>query len=365
MKITDLEVIPFNIPYFKPLKWGVAGYLEAAEHVLVRIHTDQGLVGIAEATPRPTIYGESQKSIHFAISQWFKPMLMGQDPFDLEAIWRQLETIYWNPTAKGALDLALHDIQAQAAGVPAYKFLGGYSNRVPLTWMLGMNQFEAMVDEAVERIGQGFKGLKVKVGNNPAQDLRLFKTLREKLGDEVLLYVDANQAYSTLDAIHTLKAMQDYGLAMAEEPLPVWDWRGRLKLAQSLEVPVMGDESVFTVHDVVREIDLGVLGVIMIKTPRTGYYQSRKIVQMAQLAGISCLMGTQAESTVGTLPSAHFSAAFANMAYPSEISLYLALTDSLIQEPIHLEDGVLQLPETPGFGNAIDEDKLQKYRVDI
>jgi L-Ala-D/L-Glu epimerase / N-acetyl-D-glutamate racemase len=365
MKISEVEVIPFRIPYFKPVKWGLAGYLEAAEHVLVRIRTDEGLVGCAEATPRPTIYGESQKSIVFAIEEWFKPMLMGKDPFDLETIWSQMETIYWNPTAKGAVDIALHDIQAKVAGMPAYKYLGGFSNQVPLTWMLGLNTFEAMVEEAVEKHEQGFKGLKVKVGLDPAQDLELIKTLREKLGEDFLLYVDANQAYSTQEAIDTLGAMQEYGLAMAEEPLPVWNWRGRLKLAERLSIPVMGDESVFTAHDVAREIDLGVLGVIMIKTPRTGYYQSKKIVQMAELAGIECLVGTQAESTVGTLPSAHFSAAFKNITYPAEISLFLALKDSLIQEPIRIVDGAIELPDTPGFGNEIDEAKLKKYRVDI
>ena len=228
-----------------------------------------------------------------------------------------------------------------------------------------MNTFEAMVYEAVERHQEGFKGFKVKVGMNPAQDLELIKTLREKLGENVLLYVDANQAYSTQEAIDTLGAMQEYGLAMAEEPLPVWNWRGRLKLAERLSIPIMGDESVFTVHDVAREIELGVLGVIMIKTPRTGYYQSRKIVQMAEQAGIECLVGTQAESTVGTLPSAHFAAAFNNITYPSEQALFLALKDSLIQEPIRIVDGAIELPDTPGFGNEIDEAKLKKYRVDI
>lgn len=365
MKISSVEVIPFRIPYFTPIKWGLFGYLDAAEHCLVRIRTDDGIVGCAEAVPRPTIYGESQQSICFAIENWFKPMIMGKDPFETEPIWRELESIYWNPTAKGAIDLALHDIQARSAGVPAYRFLGGWSNRVPLSWMVGINPIEVMVEEAQAKKEEGFKGFKVKVGVDPQKDVQVIKVLRENLGEDVLIYVDGNQAYSKEQAIQTLGAMEEYGLGMAEEPIPVWNWRGRKEVADRLSVPILGDESVFTPHDVAREIDLGVIGAISIKTPRTGYYQSRKIIQMAELAGIGCLLGTQAETTVGTLPSAHFAAAFQNIRYPSEISYFVNITDSLLQEPIRLVDGAIELSDKPGFGSDLDEDKLKKYRVDI
>jgi L-alanine-DL-glutamate epimerase-like enolase superfamily enzyme len=116
---------------------------------------------------------------------------------------------------------------------------------------------------------------------------------------------------------------------------------------------------------VVREIEDGAIGAISIKTPRTGYYKSRKIIQMAELAGIGCLVGSQAESTVGTLPSAHFAAAFRNIRYPSEISYYLNIKDSLLQEPIRLDNGAIELPDKPGFGNEIDEEKLKRYRLDF
>ncbi len=365
MKITDVDVVPFRIPYLTPLKWGLTGYLDAAEHVLVRIRTDDGIVGCAEATPRPTIYGESQQSICFAIENWFKPMIQGKDPFATDAIWRELESIYWNPTAKGAIDLALHDIQAKSAGIPAYRLLGGWSNSVPLSWMVGINPIEVMVEEAQAKKEEGFKGFKVKVGVDPQKDIKVIQALREKLGEDVLIYVDANQAYSTDQAIRTLSAMEEYGLGMVEEPIPVWNWRGRREIADRLNVPIMGDESVFTPHDVDREIDLGVIGVISIKTPRTGYYQSRKIIQMAEMAGIGCLVGSQAESSVGTLPSAHFAAAFQNIRYPSEISYFINITDSLLQEPIRVVDGYIELSDRPGFGFDLDEDKLKRYRVDI
>ncbi|NWF57733.1 MAG: enolase [Syntrophaceae bacterium] len=364
MKITRVEAIPFRIPYKTPLKWGLSGYLEAAEHVLVRVHTDAGVVGVAEATPRPTIYGESQASILYAIRNWFAPMVVGMDPAHTERIWSKFEGIHWNPTAKGAVDLALYDAIARARGVPLWEMLGGNSHRLSVSWMLGIRSIPEMVREAVEMRAGGFKAFKVKVGTDPEKDVQVIRALRENLGSDVLLYVDANMAYSVSTAVRTLKRMEEHGLAFVEEPVPAWDQRGRLKVSRAISIPILGDESVFTPQDVAREIELGAIGIISIKTPRTGYTLSLKIVNLAETAGIPCLMGTQAETGVGTLASAHFGAARRNVSYPSEISFFLSLTDDLLAEPIALKDGFIELPTRPGNGAVLDEEKIKRYRMD-
>jgi L-alanine-DL-glutamate epimerase-like enolase superfamily enzyme len=364
MKITRVEAIPFRIPYKTPLKWGLSGYLEAAEHVLVRVHTDAGVVGVAEATPRPTIYGESQASILYAIRNWFAPMVVGMDPAHTERIWSKFEGIHWNPTAKGAVDLALYDAIARARGVPLWEMLGGNSHRLSVSWMLGIRSIPEMVREAVEMRAGGFKAFKVKVGTDPEKDVQVIRALRENLGPDVLLYVDANMAYSVSTAVRTLKRMEEHGLAFVEEPVPAWDQRGRLKVSRAISIPILGDESVFTPQDVAREIELGAIGIISIKTPRTGYTLSLKIVNLAETAGIPCLMGTQAETGVGTLASAHFGAARRNVSYPSEISFFLSLTDDLLAEPVALKDGFIELPTRPGNGAVLDEEKIKRYRMD-
>ena len=364
MKITQIEAIPFKIPYATPLKWGRGGYLDAAEHVLVRVYTDGGIVGVAEATPRPTIYGESQVSILNAIQNWFAPMIVGLEPSHTEKIWAKFETIHWNPTAKGALDLAMHDAVAKAFGLPLWEMLGGSSDRLPVSWMLGMRPIAEMIQEAADMRAKGFKAFKVKVGSDPEKDVQVIKSLREHLGPDALIYADANMAYSASTAIRTIKSMEEYGLAFVEEPIPTWEWRGRLKVARALSIPIMGDESVFTPQDVAREIELGAIGIISIKTPRTGYTLSQKIIHLAETAGIPCLMGSQAETGVGTLASAHFGAAHRNVSYPSEISFFLCLKDDLLAEPIVLKNGILELPKRPGNGAILDEEKIKKYRVD-
>ena len=131
MRVTSVESIPFRIPFTEKKIWA-RGALDAAEHVLVRIRTDNGLTGIAEAPPRPTIYGESLRSIIAAIEDWFGPAVLGIDPFETEKVLERFERWVGNPTARAAVEMALTDIKAQAAGVPVYKLLGGWTERVPV-----------------------------------------------------------------------------------------------------------------------------------------------------------------------------------------------------------------------------------------
>lgn len=363
MKITQIEAIPFRLPIKSSFHWGLTGHMEAVEHLLVRVRTDEGITGVAEATPRPTVYGESQASILYAIRNWFSPMLIGLNPIHTEKIWDKLDTIHWNPTAKGAIDLAIYDAVAQSRNLPLWEMLGGFTDRLPVSGCLSIAPIPEMVKEAEEMRGMGIKAFKVKVGVDPQKDIQIIKALRENFGPEVLIYADGNCAYTTSTAIRTIQKMEEYGLEFMEEPIPRWDWKGRMKIARAISIPLMGDECV-TTQEVAREIDLGAIGIISIKTTRTGYTLSQKIVHLAEMAGISCLMGTQGETDIGALASVHFGAAQRYMPYPSENSFFLYLKDNLLQEPIQFKGGTIVLPGRPGNGVMIDEDKLKKYRMD-
>ncbi len=364
MKVVKVEAIPFKIPYVAPLKFGYGGYLEAAEHVLVRIHTDDGVIGTSEAMARPSIYGESQASIVFAIQNWFAPIIVGHDPAHIERIWQKLNLIAWNPTAKGAVDMALYDAVARKRGVALWEMLGGSSDSLEIGWTISIRALPEMIREAEGALAKGMKAFKVKVGLEPSKDVEVIKALRELAGPHFLIYADVNMAYSVSTAIRTIKKMEEYGVGFVEEPVVNWDWRGRLRVSKAISIPILGDESVFTPEQVAREIDLGVVGIIGIKTPRTGYTQSLKIVHLAETANLPCLMGTQAESGIGTLCSAQFGAARNNVSIPSEISSFLFMKDDLLAEPVPFKDGVITLPPRPGNGVIIDEKKLEKYRID-
>ena len=364
MKIQKVESIPFSLPYAEPLKYGLRGYLESADHVLVRVITDDDIIGFAEAMPRPIIYGESQKSILWAVDHWLAPRVEGLPLHALERIWDEIEPLRGNNTAKGALDIAIHDALAKTLGIPLWRLLGGWTDKIPVAWMVGQKPIEETVQECVEVQERGIKSFKVKVGIHPEKDVQLIGRLHEVLGDEVTIYVDANQAFSYHEANRFLPIMESQGVALVEEPIPVWNSKGRVKLSQRISVPIIGDESVITPSDVQREIDLGAISVVSVKTPRTGYYQSRKIVHLAEQAGLTCIIGSQADTDIGALASAQFGSAFKIFSYPAEITFFLMLKDNLLETPPRIEDGVFTLPEGPGLGTAVDEGKIEYYRVD-
>jgi L-alanine-DL-glutamate epimerase-like enolase superfamily enzyme len=133
MKITSVEALPFRIPLKKVTEWA-RGTLDAAEHVLVRVYTDEGITGVAEAPPRPTIYGESMASVKFAVENWLGPMVIGMDPFETGRIWDKFDMIAANNTAKGAIDIALYDIMGKAVNLPCYKLLGCWTNKIQMSW---------------------------------------------------------------------------------------------------------------------------------------------------------------------------------------------------------------------------------------
>lgn len=365
MKIARVDALPFRIPLKKATEWA-RGKQDAAEHVLVKVYTDEDIVGIAEAPPRPTIYGESTASVKFAVEKWLGPMIVNTDPFEVEKMWDKFDIIPANNTAKGAIDIAIHDIIGKALGVPCYKLLGYWTSKIKMSWCVNLNPVKEMVKEAQEMIETyGFKTLKLKVGLSPDQDVEMVRTMRKELGDDISIYVDANQGYDPFTAVKTLKEMMEYGIFLIEEPCPIEDKKGRKWLSSRLDVPLMGDESCFTPADVKKEIELDSLRVVSIKTARTGFTLSRKIVHLCEQANIRNLHGLQGDSGTGSLASAHFCAAFKNTShyYPSEASFYLLLVDDFWETPIIIKGGCLELPDKPGLGIEIDEKKFNMFAI--
>ncbi len=363
MRITRVESVPFRIPLKKATEWA-RGSMDAAEHVLVKVHTDEGIVGIAEAPPRPTIYGESTASVKFALDRWFGPAVIGMDPFEIERIWDKFDGIASNNTAKGAVDIALYDIIGKALNVPCYRLLGSWTSKIKMSWCVNLNPMKEMIKEAQNMIETcGFQTLKLKVGIDPDKDIEMVREMRKELGEDISIYVDANQGYDPFTAISVLRKMAEYGIILVEEPCPIADRKGRKLVSRKLDVPLMGDESCFTPADVMREIETDSLRVISIKTARTGFTLSRKIVHLCEQAGIRNLHGLQGDTGTGSMASAHFCAAFKNTShyYPSEACFHLQLEDDFLKDPIPIRDGWLELANKPGLGFEIDEHKFRKF----
>ena len=363
MKVTSLEAIPFRIPLTQKKIWA-RGALEAAEHVLVRIRTDDGLTGIAEAPPRPTIYGESLRSIVAALEDWLGPAIVGLNPYETEKLLDRFERWVGNPTAKAAVDMALTDIKAQAAGVPVYRLLGGWTDQVPVCVRVPTGSAGAVAQSCASFLAQyGITTFKIKIGMNPEEDIRTLRAVREELGPMARLCPDANQGYDPQTAIRVLRIIEDLDITLVEEPCRIENDRGRQQVARSTTIPLMGDESCTNLNEVRRQLALGAVSIISIKVARTGFSISQRIAHLCEAESIVNLCGTQADSGIGVICGAHFAASCRNVKLPSELTGFLDMVDDLLVETPKIENGMIRLSDRPGLGIQIDEKKLKHYRI--
>ena len=364
MKITAISTVPFSLPLRRAIGFA-HGSMASTEHVLVEVHTDDGLVGRAEAPSRAYLYGESQASMVEAVRLWFAPLLVGLDPFRTDTIRGILDRTAHNNTIKGAIDIALHDLIGRAVGQPCYKLLGGHTDRVRVTYVCGYSTPQEMADECAQvHETHGITAFKVKVGVDPRKDESALTAIRTRLPD-ALIYVDGNEAFGEKDALNMLAMAAAHKVAWAEEPCPTADTVARRRVAEHSPIPILGDDSCRTLSEVTREAVNAAIHLVSIKVARTGYRLSRDILGLAAAHGIRPLVGSQGDSAIGVLAGAHFCAAHrATSALPAELCFHLNLAgDVLVQTPPIL-NGDLLLSNRAGLGLDVDPDKLEHYRVD-
>jgi L-alanine-DL-glutamate epimerase-like enolase superfamily enzyme len=366
MKIERIEAIPYAIPYARPLKFA-SGEVTSAEHVLIRVHTDSGLIGVADTPPRPYTYGETQDSIVSVVTKVFAPQLIGLDPFDRAKVRQLVRRTIHNQTAKGALDIALWDIIGVYLGTPVHKLLGGFTDSMRVSHMLGFKPAAELLDEALQfREMYGINTFKLKTGRRPLSlDIEACHVLREGLGGDTEIYLDANRGWTANEAMEVLRRTADLRLSMLEEPCDAGEAMGRRRLVQHSPIPIVGDESVSTLGDVSRELLSGGSSGICIKTARSGFTEAQQILGLCEGLGVDVTMGNQIDTQVGSLATVTFGAAFeASSRRAGELSNFLDMTDDLLADPLEIRDGSIRVRDVPGVGARIDEDKLQRYRQD-
>jgi L-alanine-DL-glutamate epimerase-like enolase superfamily enzyme len=364
VRITGLEAIPYAVPFRRPAGFA-SGVVTTADNVLVRVHTDAGLVGQAEAQPRPYTYGETQSSIVLTVRERLEPLLLGVSPLDTEVVAARCAQVTANNVARGAVDLAVWDLAGQILGRPCHTLLGGFAADVAAAHMVSFGEPAAMAEEAVaisERLG--VRAFKVKVGRSPQTDVAATRAVRDALPDAEL-YVDANRGWSYEDALRAGDALIEMGVRGIEEPISIDDRGGRRRLADRWGVPLIGDESCISLAHVDRAIDEGAVRTVSVKTARTGFTESRRILHLCLGRSIPVIVGSQYEGGIGATATVAFAAAFAATAgRPAEITNFLDLKDDLPAVPPAVRDGRVAAGEAPGLGLVVDEAKLARYRLD-
>lgn len=355
-KIADIQTITFELPMKGALSWGKASRMDRLEHVLVRLITDTSLTGYAEAPPRPTIYGETPQSIHAIIQHHLAPRLVGMEITDVEGINRAMQGIANNHTAKGAIDIALHEVIAKARNQTLLEFLDPFHRKVKVSYILGIADTATMLAEAKTVYDQGVRVLKVKVGRNFTEDVAHIRQLQAEFkGSDLSLYADANEGFLSDQAHDQLRRLADLDILYVEEPLPIEMIPERRELRAANLLPLIADDSTFTLRDLTREVRFDTFDILNIKTARTGYHQSRQMLKLARKHGKGVMVGSQASSTLGTIRAAIF-AGSEGIDHPSELSFFLKLEDDIVNRPIQIKNGYIELNELGEID--IDEAKL-------
>jgi L-Ala-D/L-Glu epimerase len=357
--IAAVTTTVFALPLEGDLKWGKASRLAEARHVLVEVTLSDGSQGVAEAPPRPTIYGETEYTITAIIDRELAPRLLGKP---VDAAGGVLASVKNNPTAKGAIDMALHDALAQSRGITLADHLGCTQRRLPVSFILGIGDRDTVLAEAERVVAAGVRMLKVKVGREWDEDVARIRDLYAMFKAKVKLYADANECLEPDEAARKLDHLRGLGLAYCEEPLPVELIRERALLRAGAHLPLIADDSAFTERDLIRELEMDTFDILNIKTPRTGYTESLRMLALAQAAGKGIMIGSQAGSTIGVARAAIF-AALPGIDHPSELSFFLKLKQDIVAQPLKLKDGFLSLEDA--LAVRVDKDLLRAAAVSL
>jgi L-Ala-D/L-Glu epimerase / N-acetyl-D-glutamate racemase len=351
--IRDVEVFPYTIKEKVVVKTAL-GADSYAENFLVRLRTQDGVVGHGEGSPFTPVTAETQQSA-VVMAKRLGDLLRGRDPFTIARIVSDMDSFAPNnPSSKAALEMALWDICGRIAGQPVCCLLGQYRDTFETDKTIFLEPPNVMAQTAREIVGEGFKILKVKVGESPEVDTARLRAIREAVGPNIRIRIDANQGWTPAEAVQCLRQVEKYEVELAEQPVVSWDWAGMKFVRDNAPIPIMADESVHVEHDAIEGIRQNAVDVINIKLMKSGgILHGLRIAEVAAAADLRCMVGCMAESRVGVTAGAHLVCAQKSIVYAD---LDAALFNS--EEPalggMEIKDGMVTMPHKPGLGLDLD-----------
>jgi L-alanine-DL-glutamate epimerase-like enolase superfamily enzyme len=382
MKIRLIEASAFRLPNRRSFKWAGLN-VELGGFVLVRVTTDEGLVGYGEATPLPDWggdwgrrSGETLATVISIVNEIFAPALVGTDPTAVTSARRAMDRlVIGNSYAKCAVDIALHDLWGKSVGLPIYRLLGGaVRDSVSIAHMIGLMNEPDAIHEGVAAVADGVRALQIKGGVDSERDIRLVRALRRELGSGVTLRLDANQGYGhSKRARQMVDRLTDAGVDLVEQPAA-----GLAFLAEvtaSARVPIIADESCWDVADaleVVRHRAADCISIYLAKAG--GFVGARAVAAVAEAQHIACDVNGSIESAIGNAANTHFALAHAAVSLASVIPISAPAgahpyavagryyEDDVIREAFGVRDGAILPLNRPGLGIDVDEARLARYR---
>jgi L-alanine-DL-glutamate epimerase-like enolase superfamily enzyme len=344
-------------PLRAPLKW-TGGIRESASGLVVEIFTDEGIVGVGEA-PGPTL-----PVIQTVIEREFAQFLVDEDPNRTEWLVHRLEEYSrnWSGIAAYAIagvEMALLDLKGKALGVPVAELLGGYCrDHVPVIGYLFIDTPEANAAKAAAFVDAGHTELKLKVGRDLGQDYDTVAAIRDRVGSDVKIRIDANMNWSVPAAIKWIRALEPLDIQFVEQPVPDFDVEGMAAVRRAVSTPIAADEGCTTLRSALELIKADACDVFVVYPSEAGgLMRATQIAAVAAAAGKWCAIGSWAELGVATTANAHVAASCSSFTFASDTHYPLQLHD-VLTEGVHIVNGTIAVPHSPGLGVSLDPERV-------
>jgi L-alanine-DL-glutamate epimerase-like enolase superfamily enzyme len=359
-RITGIEIFPFFMEGKEVIR--IALGTMAAEEVLVRLRTNDGVVGWGEASPFSPVTGETQGT-DVAMAKSLAGIVKGRDPFDLARIVSEMDGLTpYHPSIKAAFEMAIWDICGKIAGQPVVHLLGQYRNSFDTDRTVYLDKADVMAQKAKEIAGEGFKVVKVKLGESPEADIERMRTIRQAVGPDIRIRTDANQGWTPNEAVRALRGLDQFKIEFCEQPVLYSDWEGMSFVRQHVEIPIMADESVHSPADAIEAVRRDAVDMINIKLMKSGgILGAVRIAHIADGADMKCMLGCMSETRVALTAAAHVVMSQKNVLY-ADLDAFTEHKIDPVIGGMALKDGTLTLPDKPGLGLDIDPSWLKTLK---
>ena len=358
MGIQQIEVYTVTLGYKEPFRIAPGASTES-NNAVVKIVTDYDVFGWGESSPSERVTDETVETVIKAIDK-IAPKLIGACPLRIEQDVEVMDSVVnGNPAAKAAIDIALHDILGKTSRKPLFTLMGGYRTEVLTDITLSIKSPKEMANDSIKAVKKGFKALKVKLGVNPTEDVKRIRLIREAIGGDLQIRIDANQGWTPKQAIEVLNKIEKFNIQFAEQPVPAEDIKGLIKVRKDSPIPIMADESVHSPEDALRLIQAEAVDLINIKLMKSGgILKAGKIAAIAEAAGLPCMIGCMGESEIGIAAGAHLAAAIKNIQY-ADLDSDLLLKDKLVKKGgTKVKNSMRLFPKQNGLGIRELNEKL-------